>query len=154
VPVFDTSRTLQAPPAILRLLDVLSGQRGVDSSAPFMTPDVKLQIDRFELVGIEGWTAWVKWLRAVSGGSVRDLVATEATEKDSAWLVTAQWQVGSSETQFVSPPVSIVFTMDGDRVASIRTRRDDYTIVLGDSILPPAAFAAALESLMTADHQS
>jgi flavin-dependent dehydrogenase len=137
----DAADPWRDPP---RLIDVLSGRRGVDSSAAFMTPDVKLQIDRFELIGFESWTAWVKWLRAVSGASVMELVATEASEKDSEWLVTAQWQVGTVESRFVSPPVSIAFGMEGDRVASIRTKREDYTLVLGDSILPPAAFAVAL----------
>jgi flavin-dependent dehydrogenase len=143
VPVF-TPRTLQAPEAILKVLDVLSGRLGIDSSAAFVTPDVTLQIDQFELAGIESWTAWVEWLRAVSNASVADLVAVEAIEQDSAWLITAQWQVGTTDTRFVSSPLSIVFGMDGDRVASIRTRRADYTLVLGDSILPPPAFAAAL----------
>ena len=109
-----------------------------------MTPDVNLHVDQFQLEGVEQWIAWVTWLRAPTRVTGLELVSGELSGEEIDWKLTAQWRGLIDDVPSISPEFSMTFQMAGDRVSAIRTRRADHTFVLGDSILPPVAFAAML----------
>jgi flavin-dependent dehydrogenase len=148
VPVFTRPDTLDGPEAILGLVDILSGQLPVAQSADLVTPDLQVQIDQFQLQGIDPWTAWVTFLRNSPRVTELELVPASLSGDGSQWVSTVQWQGSKGEQQLVSPPFSITFVMANERVAAIQTQRADYTFVMGDFILPSVAFAALLGQLV------
>jgi len=153
VPVLSRPPDLPGPPAILGLVDILSGRRPVESSAELVSPDLIVQIDEFQLRGVDQWNAWANSLRKSPRVTNLELVpgslnaANTANVANADWTLTAQWQGSMGGRRFVSPQFSITFQMMNDRVHMIRTGREDYTFVIGDSILPPVAFAAVLDQL-------
>lgn len=149
VPVLTRPDKLDGPPAILGLVDILSGRRDVATSAELVTTDLKVQIDQFQLQGVDPWNAWVTFLRNSPRVTKLELVPASLSENGSQWVLTGQWQGSKGEQQLVSPPFSITFVMANERVAAIQTQRADYTFVVGDFILPPVAFAALLGQLAT-----
>jgi flavin-dependent dehydrogenase len=138
---------LEGPPAILGLIDMLSGRLGTDASAGLVTSDVKLQIDTFQLQGVAQWNAWVELLRGSPRVTNLELVPGSLTGSGAQWVLTAQWQGMMRGQASVSPQLSMTLVMASDRVAEIQTERADVTFVTGDSILPPAAFAAVVGEL-------
>ena len=146
-PLLEPPDALQGPPAVLGVLAVLSGQAEPQTSESFVTPDVKVHIDQFELTGVEPWTAWVSWLRGSRRVHALDFVPGSLSSSRTAWSVTAQWRGRVGGVASVSPPLEMTFEMAEDRITAIRTSRADHTFVLGDAILPAAAFAAMLDGL-------
>jgi hypothetical protein len=76
-----------------------------------------------------------------------ELVSGGLSGEEIEWTLTGQWRGRIGDVLSVSPEFSMSFGMAGERVAAIQTRRADHTFVLGDSILPPVAFAAMLGAL-------
>lgn len=144
VAIVSAPANLQGPPAILGLIDTLSGQCSVESSAELVTPEVTLHIDQFRLAGVDQWVAWVTWLRATRRVRALELVPGSLSCSGTEWRLTAQWRGSIGTVASVSPPFEMAFAMAEDRVSAVHTRRADHTFVLGDAILPAVAFAAML----------
>jgi hypothetical protein len=153
VPVLTRPDKLDGPPAVLGLIDMLSGRLGTDASAGLVTSDVKLQIDTFQLQGVAQWNAWVELLRGSPRVSKLVLVPGSLAGAGSDWVLTAQWQGVMNGRASVSPQFTITVGMANDRVARIQTQRSDYTFVMGDSMLPRVAFAAVVGQVLRAVDQ-
>jgi hypothetical protein len=138
---------LGGPQAILGLVEVLSGVREVAESDDLVTPDIKVQIDKFQLQGVAQWNAWVSLLRSSTRVANLQLVPGSLTGTDPQWMLTAQWQGAMGGQASVSPQLSMTFLMSNERVAQVQMQRADVTFVTGDSILPPVAFAAVVGQL-------
>ena len=147
VAVLTRPDKLEGPLAILGLVEVLSGRHDVDTSGALITPDFSLQIDQFQLQGIAQWNAWVASLRSSTRVAQLELVPGSLAGADAKWLLTAQWQGLMGTAQSISPEFSMTFAIANERVSAIETHREDYTFVLGDSILPQGAFAGMLGQL-------
>ncbi len=150
IPVLTRPEKLDGPPAILDLVDILSGRSSVDGSAELLTQDAIVRIDQFHLEGVAQWNAWVASLRNSPRVAALQLVPSSlaTTTADGAeWTLTAQWQGSIGGAPSVSLPLTMTFVMDDRRVSAIHTERADYTFVAGDSILPAVAFASLLGQL-------
>ncbi|HEX3864893.1 MAG TPA: hypothetical protein VHY35_24670 [Stellaceae bacterium] len=166
VTILQSLEKLEGPTAILGIVDMLSGRLEADTSSRFLADDVQLQIDQFRLHGTADWIAWVKILRnSADATNLQMMPASLApgllppsplpsgplppspAQDHNDWVLTGQWQAEKNGRIAVSPPVSINFTLVGDRIAAIQTARADYTFIIGDSILPPVAFAAFVGQL-------
>jgi hypothetical protein len=141
---------LDGPPAILDLVDILSGRSKVDASDGLVAEGVKLQIDQFQLEGVAQWNAWVSFLRGAPRVKDLELVPGSLAGSNSNWTLTAQWQGSVRGQASVSPQFSMTFLVANYRVASIQMRRKDCTFVVGDAILPEVAFAAVVGNLGSA----
>jgi hypothetical protein len=148
VPVLARPAKLDGPASILGLVDILSGRRDIGTSAELVTADLQVQIDQFALHGVAQWNAWVSYLRSSPRVPKLELVPGSLTGKDNPWLLNCQWQGLKGGQPSISPQFSLTFMMANDRVATIQTRRADYTFVIGDAILPQVAFAWLTARLM------
>ena len=148
VPVLTRPDKLEGPEAILELIDVLAGRRDAAMAAQFVAPDLRVDIDQFELQGTDEWTSWVSFVRGTRQTEKLDFVPSTLTQKDGVWILTGQWQGSKAGRLTASPLFSLTLTLVQDRVAEIRTRRADYAFAVGDFILPQVAFAAALGELV------
>jgi len=145
-PLLSRPATLDGPAAVLGLVEILSGKLDVSKSAGLLSPDFRLQIDGIVLSGVKPWAAWVGLLRDSRQAGL-ELVAAKLERQDSRWMLCGQWQAADGGGRLASPVFGIGFEMDDGRVAAIQTSRADYSFVLGDHILPQAAFAAVLGRL-------
>jgi flavin-dependent dehydrogenase len=149
VAVLSRPDKLDGPKAILGLVDVLSGRRGVATSAELVTENLKLQIDQFHLQGIGPWNAWATFLVKSPRVTRLELVAGALAGSNTQWVLTGQWHGLKAGLETVSPQFSMTFGMTNERVAAIQTQRADHTFVVGDFILPQAAFAAMLGRMLS-----
>jgi hypothetical protein len=92
VPVLSRPDKLDGPPAILGVVDVLSGQRNTDTSGELVAGDLQLEIDQFQLQGVAQWTAWADFLRSAPRVSNLRLVPGSLADNDGRWTLTGQWQ--------------------------------------------------------------
>ena len=138
---------LPGPAAILALVDVLSGRRYAQDSADFVSADVQLRIDEFQLQGVAAWEAWVEFLRGTPRVSGLDLRPTGLAPLGDEWRLTARWVGLKAGAPMLSAPVEMFFTLQDERVASIRLRRAEFSFVIGESLLPRAAFASLLQRM-------
>ena len=138
---------LDGPEAILGLIDVLAGRRDTAMWAQFVAPNLRVEIDQFELQGADQWISWVSFVRGARHVERLDFVPSSLVQQDGAWILTSQWQGSRAGRQAASPPFSLTLTMAQNRVTAIETRRADYIFVIGDAILPQVAFAALLGRL-------
>lgn len=147
VPVLTRPDDLTGPSAILALVDMLSGRRDVGTTSELLTPDVRIEIDQFQLQGVKQWEGWVTFLRGSRRVTDLDLVPGALSEDRGQWKLTAQWRGVKHGLPSISSPLSMTFSMSNGRVASIQTQRVDYTFVVGDVILRNVAFAVLLGQL-------
>jgi hypothetical protein len=137
------------PEAIGKLVDILSGRRGIAESGDAVAPDVQLHIDQFHLTGLDQWNAWAAFLRGSPRVKELELVPVSLSGTGDRWVLTGRWQGVKAGQHAVSPPLSTTLTLAKERIAAIHTQRADYTFVAGDFIVPQAAFAALLGQLLT-----
>jgi flavin-dependent dehydrogenase len=139
---------LDGPPAILRVVEMLSGKLDVQASAEIVTDDVRLVIDGVLLEGLEQWQAWVGFVRSAQRVTDLELIPTGLTASDAQWQLSGYWEGIRGGLRVVSPLLSMSFVIDNNRVAEMHTRRMDYTFLTGDSILPRVAFALLLGRIL------
>jgi hypothetical protein len=140
-PLLTRPDKLDGPFAIEGVIEVLSGQHDPLTSAALLSPEFSLNIDQFQLRGVEQWNAWIDALRTSTRITDLQLVPGSVASSDANWVLTAQWQGLAGNAKSASPPFTMTFVMDHDRISALQTQRADYAFVLGDSILPQAAFA-------------
>jgi hypothetical protein len=138
---------VDGPEAILGLIDVLAGRRDTAMSAQYVAPDLRVEIDQFELQGADQWISWVSFVRGARHVERLDFVPSSLVQQDGAWILTGQWQGSRAGRQATSPAFSLTLTLAQNRVTAIETRRADYTFAIGDAFLPQVAFAALLGQL-------
>lgn len=138
---------LPGPAAILALMDALSGRRDAQGSANIVTADVRLRIDEFQLQGVAAWEAWVAFLRGTPRVSGLELRPTGLAPVGDEWRLTARWTGLKAGAPMLSALVEMFFTLQNERVASVRLRRAENSFVIGESLLPRAAFASLLQRM-------
>jgi flavin-dependent dehydrogenase len=148
-PLLTKPDKLDGPFAIEGVVEILSGQLDAQTSTALLSPDFNLNIDQFQLHGVERWKAWVAALRSSQRLTDLQLVPGSVAPSGANWVLTAQWQGVTGNAKSASPPFTMTFAMDHDRVATLETQRADYAFVLGESILPQAAFAEVVGELVT-----
>jgi hypothetical protein len=116
-------------------------------SAQYVAPDLRVEIDQFELQGADQWISWVSFVRGARHVERLDFVPSSLVQQDGAWILTGQWQGSRAGRQATSPAFSLTLTLAQNRVTAIETRRADYTFAIGDAFLPQVAFAALLGQL-------
>jgi flavin-dependent dehydrogenase len=151
-PLLTKPDKLDGPFAIEGVVGILAGQHDLQTSAALLSPDFNLNIDQFQLHGLEEWNAWVAVLRASQRVTDLRLVPGSVAASGANWVLTAQWQGVAGSAKSASPPFTMTFVMEHDRVSALETQRADYAFVLGDSILPQVAFAEVVGQLTTAGH--
>jgi flavin-dependent dehydrogenase len=147
VPLLTPPAKLDGPAAILGLIDVLAGRRDPATSKQFVGPDLRVAIDEFELQGADEWISWVAFVRAAPQVEKLDFVPSTLTQQGNAWILTGQWQGVKAGRRTGSLPFSLTLTIANDHLATITTRRADYALVIGETVLPQVAFAALLGRL-------
>jgi flavin-dependent dehydrogenase len=136
-----------APPAILDLVETLSGRLASENGRLLVMPDIRIYIGDFTLRGLEGWNAWVDLIRGSRRVANLELVPGPLAADNDGWVLTCQWQGRKGGVAAYSPPFWMGFILNDERVADLQTRRADYGFVLGDAAMSRVGWVVMLKQL-------
>ena len=149
--VLARTAKLDAPEAVMGIIDLLSGQRDIATSASLVAQNFSLRIDEFILQGIAPWTAWATFLRGATQLQDLRLVPGSSKTEGGKWVLDCQWQGVKGGRQAVSPVFPLTFAVKQGLVQEIDTQRADYAFAVGSYILPRMGFVGLLRRLASGE---